>query len=52
MTLASFYEPRNDYQFGNAAFDLRDRVAIALARTHMKIIHMHMKKPEAEARGL
>lgn len=32
MTLASFYEPRNDYQFGNTAFDLRDSVAIVEAR--------------------
>lgn len=30
MTLASFCEPRNDYQFKNTAFDLRDSVAVAL----------------------
>lgn len=41
MTLASFYEPRNDYQFGNTAFDLRDSVAIVEARNADAQPHTH-----------
>lgn len=41
MTLASFYELRNDYQFGNTAFDLRDSVAIVEARNADAQPHTH-----------
>lgn len=41
MTLASFYEPRNDYQFGNTAFDLRDSVAIVAARNADALTQTH-----------
>lgn len=47
MTLASFYEPRNDYQFGNTAFDLRDSVAIVAARNADAHTHTHRQLQQA-----